>query len=256
MVTLIYEQFGQMVVLLNNKRKSRTLRNSTFSLVIIFRTCYYLYDRFINFSHINGERNDYMPKFSKIEKEQLREKLLSEGEKLFSTHGLKKVSVDELVNAVGIAKGSFYAFYTNKEHLFMDILSTLQNNMWESLNSFLIKNQHLPPHILVKQVFLLMLAQSEQYPILQQMDDETTAYLFKRLPPDVLTEHTNEDINALLRLQEYGVQFRCDIAVATEILQELAVLFLNLRHKSTQHREEIISIMLDGILHEIVGEIV
>lgn len=37
-------------------------------------------------------------------------KLFDRGEKLFALHGLKKVTVDDLIVAVNISKGSFYAF--------------------------------------------------------------------------------------------------------------------------------------------------
>lgn len=62
-----------------------------------------------------------MPKFSDREKERIYDKLREEGEQLFVQHGLRKVTVDELSRATGIAKGTFYHFYESKEHLFMDI---------------------------------------------------------------------------------------------------------------------------------------
>ena len=49
-----------------------------------------------------------LPRFTEQEKEIINSKLLIEGEKLFALHGLKKVTVDDLVAAVNISKGSFY----------------------------------------------------------------------------------------------------------------------------------------------------
>ncbi|BCZ37958.1 hypothetical protein GVanDAA622_26490 [Enterococcus faecium] len=46
-----------------------------------------------------------MPRFTEQEKEIISSKLLIEGEKLFALHGLKKVTVDDLVAAVNISKG-------------------------------------------------------------------------------------------------------------------------------------------------------
>ena len=46
-----------------------------------------------------------MPKFSDAEKEFIRQKLMQEGERLFVSFGIKKVSIDEIVQATGIAKG-------------------------------------------------------------------------------------------------------------------------------------------------------
>lgn len=66
-----------------------------------------------------------MPRFSESEKEIIRQKLLAEGERLFAAYGIKKVSIDEIVRAAGIAKGSFYTFYASKEHLYMEIAGGL-----------------------------------------------------------------------------------------------------------------------------------
>lgn len=53
-----------------------------------------------------------MPKFSDAEKEIIKQKLMQEGERLFTSYGIKKVTIDEIVQAAGIAKGSFYSFYS------------------------------------------------------------------------------------------------------------------------------------------------
>ena len=78
-----------------------------------------------------------MPKFSDAEKEFIRQKLMQEGERLFVSFGIKKVSIDEIVQATGIAKGSFYSFYQSKEHLYMDIAGNLQMRMWQEMDEFL-----------------------------------------------------------------------------------------------------------------------
>lgn len=47
------------------------------------------------------------------------EKLLEKGKNIILTHGVKKVSVDEITKAAGMAKGSFYHhFETKEEYLF------------------------------------------------------------------------------------------------------------------------------------------
>ena len=82
-----------------------------------------------------------MPKFSDAEKEFIRQKLMQEGERLFVSFGIKKVSIDEIVQATGIAKGSFYSFYQSKEHLYMDIAGNLQMRMWQEMDEFLNENR-------------------------------------------------------------------------------------------------------------------
>ena len=86
-----------------------------------------------------------MPKFSDAEKEFIRQKLMQEGERVFVSFGIKKVSIDEIVQATCIAKGSFYSFYQSKEHLYMDIAGNLQMRMWQEMDEFLNENRSLPP---------------------------------------------------------------------------------------------------------------
>jgi AcrR family transcriptional regulator len=63
-----------------------------------------------------------MPRgFSEQERSIIREKLLLAGQELLARHGVRKTSVDELVRAVGISKGAFYAFFDSKETLFLTL---------------------------------------------------------------------------------------------------------------------------------------
>ncbi len=76
-----------------------------------------------------------MPRFTEKEKAFISDKLLAEGEKLFSLHGLKKVTVDDLAVAANISKGSFYAFYPSKEHLYIEINFQLQQKLFENIET-------------------------------------------------------------------------------------------------------------------------
>ncbi|MER7131843.1 TetR/AcrR family transcriptional regulator [Streptosporangium saharense] len=60
--------------------------------------------------------------FTVEEKARLTRVLLDAGEELFTTQGLKKTSLDELVTSAGIAKGSFYAFFDSKESLYLEVM--------------------------------------------------------------------------------------------------------------------------------------
>lgn len=195
-----------------------------------------------------------MPRFSNMEREKIREKLMQEGERLFTSFGLKKVSIDEIVQAAGIAKGSFYSFYTNKEHLYMDISGNLQQKMWREMDEFLNEHRTLPPRELCKQCFLWMFHQLERYPMLKQVDNETAEHLYRKLPPEVLAAHTRDDSHELIKLEEYGSHFTCGIDIATKTLQTLAVSLLNLQQDQTGDRQIIMEIILDGVLKEIVSD--
>ncbi|SHG95716.1 TetR/AcrR family transcriptional regulator [Streptoalloteichus hindustanus] len=64
-----------------------------------------------------------MPRaFDQEERERITASLLAAGERLFTTQGLRKTSLDELVAAAGIAKSSFYAFFDSKESLYLELM--------------------------------------------------------------------------------------------------------------------------------------
>ncbi len=196
-----------------------------------------------------------MPRFNESEKAIIQEKLFVEGERLFTQYGIKKVTVDDLVKAAGIAKGSFYAFYTNKEHLYFDITARLQQKLWSDLDVFLRENQTLPPVELTKQSILWMFSKLDHYPMLKQNDGEIAAYLYRKLPPEVLAAHTKDDSYEITKLQEYGVHFKCEVDTVTKILQILAIGFLSLQSDAGDNSEpnsEAITMILDGVLKEIV----
>jgi len=60
--------------------------------------------------------------FTDDERERIREGLVSAGRDLFARYGLKKTTVGELTDEVGIADGTFYQFYDSKAALYVEIL--------------------------------------------------------------------------------------------------------------------------------------
>ncbi|OOC53557.1 MULTISPECIES: TetR/AcrR family transcriptional regulator [Nocardiopsis] len=62
------------------------------------------------------------PAFSEQEKERITALLLESGRALFTTRGLRKTSLEELVAPAGIAKSSFYVFFDSKEALYLELM--------------------------------------------------------------------------------------------------------------------------------------
>lgn len=60
--------------------------------------------------------------FSDEDRERITELLLERGRELFTTRGLGKTSLAELVEPAGMAKTSFYAFFDSKEALYLELL--------------------------------------------------------------------------------------------------------------------------------------
>ena len=97
-----------------------------------------------------------MPKFGEMEKVRIRQRLLEEGERLFSMYGLKKVTVDDIVKAVNIAKATFYKFYDGKEYLFLDVVQKQQKEIFDILEGVLMESEMKTDRERVKTVFFSM----------------------------------------------------------------------------------------------------
>ncbi len=56
------------------------------------------------------------------EKDLQRQKLMEKARELVLAHGMRRVSVDDIVKAAGMAKGSFYHHFASKEDLLMQLV--------------------------------------------------------------------------------------------------------------------------------------
>lgn len=64
-----------------------------------------------------------MPKaFSEEEKEQIKNQILETAVELFHDKGTKSINIQELTRRAGIAQGSFYSFWKDKDALIMDVM--------------------------------------------------------------------------------------------------------------------------------------
>ena len=59
--------------------------------------------------------------FSEDEKEKIKENIMNTAIELFHNNGLKSLSISELTKRVGIAQGSFYNFWKDKDSLIIDL---------------------------------------------------------------------------------------------------------------------------------------
>ncbi|WP_238413054.1 TetR/AcrR family transcriptional regulator [Saccharothrix deserti] len=62
------------------------------------------------------------PAFSAEEKARITTLLLDTGHRLFTTAGLRKTTLDELMAPTGVAKSSFYVFFDSKEALYLELM--------------------------------------------------------------------------------------------------------------------------------------
>ena len=193
-----------------------------------------------------------MPRFGDQEKERIKQCLLEEGERLFISYGLKKVTIDDIVKAVNIAKASFYKFYEGKEYLFLDIAQKEQKEIFEALESVLAESTEQSDDQRVKLVFFSMSVLVKKYPLLTLINKETVEIIARKVSPKRLQEFQQQGFDAVSLMIEQGIRFKYDAHIVSQLFQSLYQSWISLQEQPKEIQEQVITIMLDGIIEQIL----
>ena len=105
------------------------------------KLCYYMTERINPVIKLRGVR----VAFTEEQNEIISRDLIRQARQCGVTIGMRKTSVEQLADAVGISKGSFYKFFASKELLFFAVLEDIHTEGFEAANRALRENADLPP---------------------------------------------------------------------------------------------------------------
>lgn len=199
-------------------------------------------------------RGEDMPRFSLIEEENISKELIQKGTVLFTKYGLSKVSVDDIVKEVRIAKATFYKFYESKEAFYFEILLKERKELFEKLNRFSLKCRDLSGREHVYQVFVKMNDLLKEHPILTTIDDNTIHTVGRKLSTkyeDIILE---QGIEAFRLLTENGVIFKQELEIIGLVYHSLYKVWASMGDIDAAKQAEVIDIMLRGIIDQTVKE--
>lgn len=138
--------------------------------------------------------------FSQEENALIRQSLLAEGRRCAVTVGMRKTSVEQLTEAAGISKGSFYKYFASKEMLFLAVLEDIHTEVYQVAREALEAGRDLPPEDRTAETLLAACRRLSETGAMRFLEADA-AYLLRRLPPQLKTEHYHDDethIRALL----------------------------------------------------------
>ena len=173
-----------------------------------------------------------MPKgFSEDEKQEIAAQLLSQGHRLFTTHGLRKVTVEELATAVGISKGAFYLFYASKEALFMDVVEKAEMQFRQAVLAA-VDQPGASPRARLYGVLRRAFTLWKTIPLLQAFTRGEYDVLLRRVPAAQLQAHLQSDNAFLTELIDRCRRAHIPIQIAAEGLEGLLhALFFTSMHE-------------------------
>jgi AcrR family transcriptional regulator len=199
-----------------------------------------------------------MPKaFSEREKETIRAQMRVKGKKLFEKQGLKKTSLDELTEAVGISKGAFYLFFESKEELFLEILEQIEKEIQSSILEFAIKPK-ADARKNVSDMLKSFLLTWDAYPLLKNFSKSDFDYLVRKVPAERAMQHANNDeafTNALIKkIKREGIAVKASPRVVGNLIKSL--FFINLHHEDLgkDAYAETMDVMIELVAGYVVGE--
>ena len=184
------------------------------------------------FTNLVTERNlSNLPKaFSEQEKEIIRQQLLDKGKSLIEKHGIRKTSIDEIVEAVGISKGAFYLFFESKEELFMAILEQLETNFRQRVFDFTISSKEDAQQLL-SNLLKEALITWEEYPLLKGLSMADYQYLARKLPPQRIQAHATRDDefvkDFIKKIKREGITVKASPHIVSNLMTSLFFLSLH-----------------------------
>ena len=141
--------------------------------------------------------------FTDEQNEQIRNDLIWEARRCGITIGMRKTSVEQLTEAVGISKGSFYKFFDSKELLFFAVLEDIHTECFAAAQKSLQENTPLLPAERAAAAILAAcrwLSETKAFVFIEQDAD----FLLHRLPEEVKTAHYHDDETHIRALLEAG----------------------------------------------------
>ena len=126
--------------------------------------------------------------FTDEQNEQIRKDLIREARRCGITIGMRKTSVEQLTNSVGISKGSFYKFFDSKELLFFAVLEDIHTECFAAAQKSLQENTALlTADCGAAAILAACRGLAKTIAFVSNENDE--GYLLHRLPEVVTTAH-------------------------------------------------------------------
>jgi len=198
-----------------------------------------------------------MPKiFSAEDREVIRKQLLAAGRDQFLRYGLRKTRVEELAGAVGIAKGTFYNFFSSKEELCFEIFEAEENGVAGRVREILEGPEDAAATLQAVLDFSMDYVQKDS--LLRQLRESGEFSLLGRgINRERLAEHQNNDqalTGAVLEvLKNKGAGTDLDPAVLAGLFRALVMIPFHMREIGEDVYPRVIRVLTEAVTRRITG---
>ncbi len=188
--------------------------------------------------------------FTENQNETIRRDLIREARHCGVAIGMRKTSVEQLTDAVGISKGSFYKFFPSKELLFFAVLEDIHTECFAAAQASLRETAELLPANRAAEAILAACGWLSETQALVFIENDAE-FLLRRLPDEVKAAHYHDDethIRALL--ESSGLQAKGGIALATAAIRGL-ILTVSHQGQIGELYPQVLDILVRGVCKEL-----
>jgi AcrR family transcriptional regulator len=191
--------------------------------------------------------------FSDNEKELIRKKLNEVAQECLWKYGVRKTTVDQIVQMAGISKGSFYNFYTSKEILFFTVLEEYQKSIIDELTSKL-QEEYIGIDKFAELIYELYQNVRQSF-IMNIIQNQEFEYLMRKLPKELIINHHSLDDILTKKIFSYiKIKDNINIDVVTASLRAIFMSMIYIEEIGEKDFDEVLKLLIRGLALQIIEE--
>jgi AcrR family transcriptional regulator len=190
------------------------------------------------------------PAFPPAERARIERSLLESGRVLFSTQGLHKTTLDELTTPAGIHKTTFYAFFSSKEHLYLELLAHEKPGIMQRLEELLQLGDDCTASL--ERLLRAIVRELEENPLVRRLltHPQELAAVASRVRPEDLAAKAE----SLLPLRAFVIEAQ-ERGCLVDVPPDVVVGVLRCATLATLHRHDIGDAIYDDVIALLVASI-
>lgn len=158
------------------------------------------------------------------EAEERKEEILDAAEKLFATKGFDNTSTGDILDAVGIARGTLYYHFKSKEEILDGVIERMTNRLMGDARGIVRKKELPVLERLTKAIMSLNVESKIGYEVMEQVHRPQNALMHQKMQTTLLA-----GINPILtELVEEGIEQGICHTQYPESVVEMTMLYANI----------------------------
>lgn len=192
--------------------------------------------------------------FSEDEKRLIHVKLIEVAQECLKQYGVRKTTVDQIVQMTGISKGSFYNFYDKKEILFFVALEEYQKSLIKHLTEKLSKENYIGIDEFSEVIYELYQSVRQSF-VMNIIQNQEFEYLMRKLPKELIINHHSLDDLLTKEIFSYvKVKDHVDLDMVSASLRAIFMSMVHIEEIGEKYFDDVLKCLIQGIAEQVIKE--